>query len=99
MFLEWIEIMVAVEERMPRRQTESCDQTVYGLPDCMAACSEGTIILRGGDSQFSSSSVEHFEPGHVPPHPFESRVFTDSLQDFAQNKVGQTKPLLIQLSV
>ncbi len=67
MFLERVEIVVAVEEVMPLGQTESGDQAIDGLADRMAAGSKRTIVLSGGHSQCLTSGVEHLEVRQVTP--------------------------------
>jgi hypothetical protein len=87
-FLEWIKIMVSVEEGMALTETVRCNQTVDGLPNRMAVGSKGTIVLCRGNSQSLSSSREHLEFGQVTPYAREDGVSTDSLQYLAQNEIG-----------
>jgi hypothetical protein len=87
-FLEWIKIMVSVEEGTALTEAVRCNQTVDGLPNRMAVGSEGTIVLCRGDSQGLSSSLEHLEFGQVTPYAREGCVSTDSLQYLAQNEIG-----------
>jgi hypothetical protein len=98
-FLERVEIMVSVKQGMALRQTESCDEAVDGLPNRMAAGSKETIVLCGGDGQRLTSTGKHLELEQVAPDAREGGFSTDSLENLAQNEIGQPQALLVQLSV
>jgi len=99
LFFKWVKITVSVKKRMALRQAEGRDQAVDGFADRLATGSKGAVVPRRSDSEGLSSSVEHLEFQQLTAYPREHLVCADSLQNLAQNKIGQTQALPIQLSV
>jgi hypothetical protein len=96
--LKRVEVVVAVKQRMALSQTESSNNAVDRLANRVPLCAESTEVPRGGDSQRLTPAVEHLEIRQYPQDVAECQVFTDSLQNFAKNKVCQSEALLRQLS-
>jgi hypothetical protein len=96
--LKRVEVVVPVKQRMALSQTESSNDAVDRLANRVAMCAESTVVSRGGDGQRLTPTVEHLEIRQYPQDVAECQVFTDSLQNFAQNKVCQSEALLRQLS-
>ena len=61
MFLERVEVVVAVEEVMPLGQTESGDQAIDRLADGVALLAQVPAVLSGSNSQFAPASLENVE--------------------------------------
>jgi hypothetical protein len=48
MFLEWIEIMIVVEQPVPRLYAERCDQAINSLAHREAELSQRSVVLCRG---------------------------------------------------
>jgi|ERR1700677_2134485 len=97
-FLKRIEVVVPVKQRVALGQTESGNDAVDRLANRMALRAESTVVLRRAGSQRPTSAVEHLEIREYSQDAVERQVLTDSMQNFAQNKICQSEALLRQLS-
>ena len=86
---KYIEVTIAMKEAVTVGQAEGCYQAVDGLADGEPASTEGAIILGGGYSEICSNGWEDFELRESSLDMFELGVFTNALEDFAEDEVGQ----------
>ena len=60
-FLEGIEIPIAVQQAMSGFQAETCYEAIDGLAHGMAASPQEPVVLRGGHRSSGTPSIEHVE--------------------------------------
>ena len=98
-FLEGFEVTVPVEKGMALDQTKSCNQAIDRLPNRTAMRSKGAVILCRGYGQILASRGKYLEPRQLTLDTSEVRISVNSLQDFTQNEIGQSKAPLMEFSV
>jgi hypothetical protein len=57
--LEWIEIMIPMQERMPALQTKSGNQAIDGLANGIAPVSQLAVVLGGCYSERGTASLKN----------------------------------------
>jgi hypothetical protein len=62
-FFKWIEVAVAMQQRMTVFYAEGGNEAVDGPTDRMAFIAEMPIIQGGGNGQSLPATNENFEPG------------------------------------
>jgi hypothetical protein len=97
--LKGVKVAVAVKQGMAVQEAKACDEAVNCLADGMAAPSEETIVLRGNYREFFASGWKDGEPGEFAPDTPEGGFLPDALQDCAQDEVGKSERLSLELAV
>jgi hypothetical protein len=89
MTLEWIEVAVAVKERVTVpdavRRDDAIDRLSYGY----AAGSQRSIVSCGGNGCFLAARIEYGKGIQLASNLSEGLFVSNSLQHFAQNEVSE----------
>jgi hypothetical protein len=98
-FFEGFEVTVPMEKGMPLHQTESRNQVIDRLPNGTAMRSKGAVVLCRGYGQILASRGKYLERRQLPLDTSEFRISLNSLQDFAQNEIGQSEAPSAEFSI
>ena len=99
MRLKWLEVLIAVKQRMSAIQTECCDEAINRFANRDPALPQEPVILRRGHGDVDSPRAEYLEFQEIPMHVCEDDFIADSLQHLAKDQVGQPQALVCQFSI
>ena len=84
---------------MAVQPTECGYPTIYCLPDGEALCSQHAKVLCCCNCHIRTAGWKNLEFKHLIPGQIKQVIIPNSLQDFAQDQVGDTQPLVFQLTL
>jgi hypothetical protein len=97
--LEWIEVTVAVQERVTVTKAERRNEAVDGLANGTALGSEPAVILGGSDSQFNATRFEDLETAQIAQNACGFFIGRQALENLTDHQIEQSKSLTRELLV
>lgn len=97
--LEWVEVSVAMKERMLFTQAEGRNQAIDRLAYRVAAAPKRLIIVGGFAGQGYAACFEHLQLQQAPLDLLRGRIVADALQHLAEDDIGQSETLAIEFRV
>lgn len=99
MLFKWFEVAVMMKKGMTFDQTKGRYQAIDRLANCTTARSKESIVLCRCDRQILAPGAEYLKLRQLAPDASKCRIAVNSLQDLAQDEIGQSKSLLIEFSI
>jgi len=99
MFFEKIEVMIAMKQRVALRDTKSRDETVYRLANSVPAGSQRAVVLGRCYRKFLSDAWEDSKIGQNLTNALEIPLFTNTLQNYAEDQIRQAETIAIKLTI
>lgn len=89
---EWIKVAIVMEQRVSFHETKRRDETIDSPPDGSSCRAKSAIVRRRFYREFDSSGFVNFELQQLFLNGVKLSIRPNSLQDFAENEVGETQP-------
>lgn len=96
--LEWVEVAIAVEQRVRMLEAERRDEAVDGLAERSPVRTQGAIVPRSGLRESDATGIEDFETAQRAENSSGGGIGRDALEHCAHREAEQPQALALRLT-